>query len=244
MMKEGCGSGECRDCHTLSREEAASLLGGLVDNVARVEPAAVKGLWVADILKDGQSWPVYIDFSKRFLISGQVYKLSTREDLTDARVVSLNRIDPSRVPASGAIVVGNPSAKRKIVVFSDPDCPHCAHLHGELKEVAAKDPGTAFLVRIYARNGEAAAREKAVAIACDPSGRLLEEAYAGRPVPADRCKSEDAAKAVEETEKAVEALGLKGTPILVLPDGRVVRGYRDAETLSRYIAGEGAPGGK
>jgi thiol:disulfide interchange protein DsbC len=37
FQKDGCGSGNCLDCHSLNKEEAALLLKGKVDEVMNVK---------------------------------------------------------------------------------------------------------------------------------------------------------------------------------------------------------------
>lgn len=239
--KDGSGGRECRDCHRLTREEAANLLGGMVDNVLNVEESAVRGLWVVDVAKGGRKIPVYVDYSKDFVLGGQLIRLATKEDLTGARVAKLNevKVDVSGIPLEDALVLGSPAAKRRVVVFSDPDCGYCRKLHGELKTVAEKDPDVAFYVKLYSRNGNPASTEKARSVICAKSLALLDEAYGGKPLPAAACKS----TAPEETLKLAGALNIHGTPTLVLPDGRVMTGYRDANALMQLLKEESAKGG-
>jgi thiol:disulfide interchange protein DsbC len=236
--KDGCGVGECRDCHSLSREEAGKILGGMVDNVLNVEAGPVRGLWVVDIVKGGRKLPVYIDYSKNYLLSAQIIRLGTKEDITGARMAKLNEttVDVSLIPLEDALVVGNPAAKRRVVVFSDPDCHFCAKLHGELLTVAGKVPEVAFYIKLYSRNNSPASVEKAKSVLCAKSLALLEDAYAGKPLPPASCKT----GAPGETLKLAERLNIRGTPTMVLPDGRVVTGYRDANGLLQLLA-EGTP---
>ena len=42
---EGCSSGACTDCHSLTRDEAVKILGGNVDNVLSGWNSAGGGLW-------------------------------------------------------------------------------------------------------------------------------------------------------------------------------------------------------
>ncbi len=233
FMKEGCGGGACADCHSLTREEAAKILGVLVDNVVSVTESPIGGLWLLEVEKGGKRGPLYIDFSKDFLISGQVLQLSSMANVTGARTAALSRVDPSTVPLAGALVVGKRTAKEKVIVFSDPDCHFCAKLHPELKRLAAKDPNVAFYIKLYSRNGNPDSVRKATAVVCSKSEALLEEAYAGKEIPPAPAPCTDTS--VEETAKTAERLTIRGTPTLVLPDGRVVRGYRDAETLERML---------
>lgn len=240
FMKEGCASGECRDCHTLTREEAGRLLTGMVDNVLNVEESPVRGLWVVDIAKGGKKIPIYIDYSKKFVLSAQVLRLSTKEDITAERMRKLNEVkaDFSRIPLDDALVVGKPSARRKVVVFSDPDCHYCAKLHGELKTVTEKKPDVAFYVKLYSRNNNPAAMDKAKAIICAKSLALLESAYAGKPIPPAGCRTD----APGETLQLAGQLNIQGTPSLVLPDGRVMTGYRNADALMELLAETAASG--
>lgn len=238
---KGRGAADCGSCHTLSREEASTILRGWVDNVLSVEMSPVRGMWVVDIEKQGRKIPIYIDFSKSYLVSGQVIRLATKEDLIGARAMKLNEVnvDASRIPLEGALVLGKPSAKRKVVVFSDPDCHFCAKLHGEMRTVVEKNPQVAFYIKLYSRNNNAAAIEKAKSVICANSMARLEDAYARKPLPPPACTT----GAPEETFKLAESLNIRGTPTIVLPDGRLVTGYRNADALLKLIEeGSGAAG--
>jgi thiol:disulfide interchange protein DsbC len=245
FMKDGCASGECRDCHSLTREEAGKLLSGMVDNVLGVEESPVQGLWVVDIAKGGKKIPLYIDYSKKYVLSAQVLRIGTKADFTSERMKKLNEVkaDFSRIPLEDALVVGKFSAKRKVVVFSDPDCHYCARLHAEMKTVIEKEPEVAFYVKLYSRNNDPAVMEKAKSIICAKSLALLESAYAGKPLPPADCGTD----APGETLKLAGRLNIQGTPALVLPDGRVMTGYRNANALMELLAGpapSGTGGGK
>ncbi len=45
FREAGCGAGDCRDCHALSKKEAATLLQGKVSEVVDVKRSQVPGLW-------------------------------------------------------------------------------------------------------------------------------------------------------------------------------------------------------
>lgn len=235
FMKEGCGAGECRDCHTLTRDEAGKLLSGMVDKVLTVEESPVQGLWVVDIEMKGKKFPVYVDFSKNFVLSAQIVRISNKEDLTGARTAKLNevKVDVSQIPLDDALVMGKPSAKRRVIMFSDPDCHFCGKLHAEIRAVVEKDPDVVFYIKLYSRNNNPAVAEKARSVICSKSPALLEDAYAGKPIPPAICNT----RAPEETQKLADKLNIRGTPTLVLPDGRVATGYRDANALKQLIAG-------
>lgn len=236
---EGCGSGACTDCHSLTRDEAAKILGGNVDNVLSVGMSPVGGLWEVAIEKAGQRWPLYIDFSKKYVIAGQIIQMSTRKNLTGDRMMSMNRVDVSLVPIAGAIVVGNKDAKRRIVVFDDPNCPHCAKLHETAKGIVAKNPDVAFFVRPFPRNGDRPTYETALSIVCAGTAKALEDAFAGKPLPKGECGS----KAVDETIEAAKRFNIRSTPTMIFPDGRMVPGSLEADAIMSML-NEREDGGK
>ncbi|MBI5905093.1 MAG: DsbC family protein [Deltaproteobacteria bacterium] len=242
----GCGEGACTDCHSLNSEEAAKILGLRQEQILGVEMSPVKGLWEVDVERDGQKWPVYIDFSKDYIVSGQIFQVSSKLNLTGNRMLSMNRVDVAQIPLSGAIVVGKKDAKRRIIVFDDPNCPHCAKLHQTAKEIVAKHPDIAFYVKPFPRNGnDAQTYEKALSIVCAGTVQALEDAFAGKPLPKGECGS----KAVKETSQVADRLKIRSTPTMVFPDGRVVPGALDADMILTLLADDGgsakgaAPGG-
>ncbi|MCK4509868.1 MAG: DsbC family protein, partial [Desulfuromonadales bacterium] len=232
MSADGCGAGSCADCHSLTKQETVTLLGDMVDKVNRVEFAEIPGLWVAEVEKGQNKLPVYIDFSKQYLISGNVIRLNDKSNLTRERSARMNRVDVSTIPLQDALLLGKPSAKTKVIVFTDPECPYCKKLHKELKEVVKRDPEIAFLIKLFPLKMHPNAYEVSKSIVCNNSMELLEISFAGKPVPPATCDT----KAVDQTLALVGELGIRSTPTLVMPDGLVVPGYKKAEALLALIA--------
>lgn len=238
MQGQGCGGGECRDCHTLSREEATGLLSGFVDNVTSVTMGPVPGLYLLEVSRGGQRGPVYMDYSKKYVIAGQVVYLPTREDVTGSKTSGFVSVDTSKIPLDGALVIGNRKAAKKVIVFSDPDCHFCGKLHEAIKTVASKRKDIGFWIKLFSRTGNPATVEKVKSIVCTGSLALLEDAYTGKTLPAPACPT----AAAEETAKLAEELSIRGTPTFILPDGRMVRGYRDADMIMKLLDDrDGAP---
>ncbi|HEY5765233.1 MAG TPA: thioredoxin domain-containing protein, partial [Candidatus Deferrimicrobiaceae bacterium] len=118
--------------------------------------------------------------------------LATRDEETVRRLpVAIEGLD-APIPPAGALVVGKSTAKEKVIVFSDPDCPWCRKLHGEIRQVVKRDPGIAFFVRVYSRNSNPATVGKALSIVCgkEDSAKLLDDAFAGKPLPAANCTTD------------------------------------------------------
>ncbi|MGZ8441551.1 MAG: DsbC family protein [Candidatus Deferrimicrobiaceae bacterium] len=232
FQKEAGITKDCSECHKLSKEEAGKIRGKIVDNVVDVAPGPFPGVWEVDVVQNGRIYPLYLDYSLKFLFSGQFIRLSDMANLTSLRHQDLNRVDVASIPVQDAIRVGSKTAKKTVIVLSDPTCPYCVKLHGEIKKAAAKDPDVAFLVMPYPRNrNDKATYENCLAVACSKSEKALDDAFAGKKLPAADCKT----GAVDETIRLAERLKIEGTPTMILPDGRMISGYREAEALLALV---------
>jgi thiol:disulfide interchange protein DsbC len=75
------------------------------------------------------------------------------------------------------------------------------------------------------------AHEKSKSIVCEKSLSLLEDAFEKKPIPKPKCET----SAVDENIKLAQKLGMNSVPFVILPDGRIMRGYKDAKTLTNLI---------
>ena len=64
---------------------------------------------------------VYLDYSKKKIIIGNVIELQTKTNLTRESLDRINKVDLSQVPLENSLVMGDKDAKYKIVVFDDPE---------------------------------------------------------------------------------------------------------------------------
>ncbi len=228
FRNEGGITRDCAECHKLTKEEAGKKLGRIVDNVVGVAPGPFPGVWEVDIARDGKTYPIYLDYSLKYLFNGQFIRLGDMANLTGLRYQDLNRVDVASIPVQDAIRMGSPSAKKTVIVLSDPTCRFCRMLHGEIKKAVAKDADVAFLVMPYPREkNDKATYRKCLAVVCSKSEKLLDDAYAGKELPEAACKT----NAVDETIRLAERLKIEGTPTMILPGGRMISGSMEAEAL-------------
>lgn len=116
-------SHDCIKCHKLSVDEAQNIVQGGIpaSNVLEINPGHVKGVWEIVFEVRGQKGIVYIGFSKELLISGDIFDLKARRNLTGERLYVLNKVDISKIPLDEALLMGNANAPKKVIVFTDPD---------------------------------------------------------------------------------------------------------------------------
>jgi thiol:disulfide interchange protein DsbC len=228
FQKDAGAAKGCSECHKLTKEEAGKLLGKVVDNVVGIVPGPFPGIWEVDVSRDGKTYPIYLDYSLKYLFNGQLIRLGNMANLTGERYADLNRVDVDSIPLKDAIRIGSSSARKKVIVLSDPTCPHCVKLHGEIRKAAAKDADVAFFVMPYPRNrGDKGTYAKCQTVVCSKSEKILDDAFAGKELPPAGCKTD----AVDETMRLADRLKIQGTPTMILPDGRMIGGFMEAEAL-------------
>ena len=234
MSAQGCG-GECASCHKLTLQEANQLLKNKnIGTVKSVKPAPVRGLYELSIVQGGQTVTGYLDYGKKHLIGGQIFDLTTgRLAGAPPETKKVERINPSRLSSKDSLLMGNPRGKKKLFVFTDPECPFCAKLHGELKKLVAMEPNLAIYIKLYPLKMHPKAYDKARVILGAKSLALLERSLAGGALAAPGPK--DAKKPVDDTIRFAQSIGINSTPTLVLPDGRVLPGYQDVAALRQLL---------
>jgi thiol:disulfide interchange protein DsbC len=100
-----------------------------------------------------------------------------------------------------------------------------------MKKVIEKRKDIVFFIKMFPLPMHKGAYDEAKAIVCEKSLALLEDAFEKKPLPAPKCDT----KAVDDNIKLAEKLGIRGTPAIILPDGVVVPGYKDADSLIALI---------
>jgi thiol:disulfide interchange protein DsbC len=104
-----------------------------------------------------------------------------------------------------------------------------------MKKVVKEREDIAFYIKLFPVKSDPDSIVKSEAIVCAGSLKLLEDAFDGRHISEASCNT----TAVKENIELAEKLGITGTPTIVLPDGALLPGYKDAETLVRYIEAAG-----
>ena len=239
------GTGKCSDCHSLSLKEATTLLKG-VDKVLAVELSELPGFWTVDAEKAGQKFPIFVDFSKKYVLAGSIIRIATGEDLTQQRMAQLNKgkaaaapssaaakkVDIKSIPVDDAILLGRADARSKVIVFTDPECPYCKKVHSEMQEVVKADPNIAFLIKLMPLKSHPNSYGLSKAILCSTNPlSVLEAFFHGTAVAPSACPTTK----VDETLATARQLGITSTPTLVLPDGTILPGYKKAADLLKIL---------
>lgn len=173
---------------------------------------------------------IYTDEKMTFLIAeGRLVDPKTKKDITGERLEELTKIDFSSLPLEQAIKVVKGNGSRKLVVFSDVDCPYCKRL--ERNELANINNLTiyTFLYPLQQLHPDAPAKSKA--IWCAPNrvaawqdwimnDQLPKAVNNNCPVP------------LEKVGELAKKIGVTSTPTLIFADGKRMMGaqpYKEIE---------------
>lgn len=211
----------------LTNEEATHILKDYIKTEFRIlemKEAPLEGFWEV-VCGIGQDKVIlYVDKNLRFIISGQILDRQTKRNLTLDRLKDLRTVDPSTLPVENAIPMGE--GKRKLYVFTDPQCHFCFQLHEELKQI--KDLQVFFFLYPLAP----ASYEKAKSIWCS-KGRVkaLEETYQGRELKPPSCDT----TAINKNMEIGRRLFVDSTPTLLFQNGKIIEGYVLPDALEKLL---------
>lgn len=224
------GDKACTECHKLEKKDVEAIVKKVAPTgtITEIKMSPVKGVWQIDVdAGEGKKGSLYLDFSKKFLMA-QIIPVESIGKQPPAR-----KVDVSKIPLDDAIVLGTTTAKKKVIVFTDPDCPYCRQLHESMKQVVAKHTDVSFALIMNPLPMHKDSPKKVQTILCTKSVAILDAAFSGKavPEPAATCT----AAAVERSVALARSLEFNGTPTLVRDDGMVLSGYLPEDKLMDWI---------
>ncbi len=186
----------------------------------------------------------YVTADGRYLVSGDVIDLNTGERITERRRDQARLEQIGRLSGGGIEFAPPPeNIKRWIVVFTDVDCEYCRLLHKEVPELNRRGVGVRYL--FFSKYGAPSkAFDRAQQVWCDADRHdLLNADLLSGELPAKKPRSLCKNPVMDQYQAAVH-MGLRGTPIAVLPDGSLFSGYaRAAELIDEMDKREAAAAG-
>lgn len=195
-----------------------------VDSVVKTPYA---GLY--EVFMGGQI--IYTDEDMSFLIAeGHLVDPKTKRDITGERLEELTKIDFESLPLEKAIKVVKGNGSRKLVVFSDVDCPYCKRLErNELSNITDVTVYT-FLYPIDQLHPDAKNKSKSIWCAKDRvaawNNWILQDKLPGN---AETCETP-----IEVVGELAKKYGVVSTPTLVFENGkRLLGAYPHKEIEAR-----------
>jgi thiol:disulfide interchange protein DsbC len=233
-------SGEKKGCDTISQSEIQDVLKKINANNAKIlyiKKSPLTGICEVALDNGGQPNIFYIDIAKTHLFFGNLVEMKTMANLTAQSAMEIQnkkRIDTSKIPLTSALVLGDLKAEKKVIIFTDPDCPYCSNLHKIIKQISDKRKDITFYIKMYPLPFHKDAYWKSKSIVCNNSLQLLQDCFDKKEIAKTDCKTDE----VDDTIKLAKSFGIDGTPAIILPDGRLRMGALPEEELIKLIDGK------
>ena len=173
---------------------------------------------------------IYTDAKAKYLVIGAVYDSEAKVNLTEERQRKLNRVNVAQLPLDMAIKKVKGNGARTMYVFSDADCPFCARLEQELKNVDNVTIYT-FLYPIDSLHPDAARKSRV--IWCAPDRLQAWDAYYETGKLPDNAG--DCDNPVARTVELGARYKVNATPTIVFADGTVIAGALPAPRLETEL---------
>jgi thiol:disulfide interchange protein DsbC len=233
-------SGKKKGCDTISQPEIQDVLKKINASNAKVlyiKKSPLAGICEVAIDNGGQPTIFYFDIAETHLFFGNLVEMKTMTNLTAQSAMKIQdkkRIDTSKIPLTSALVLGDLKAEKKVIIFTDPDCPYCSNLHMVMKQIIDKRKDIAFYIKMYPLEFHKDAYWKSKSIVCNNSIQLLQDCFDKKEIAKTDCKTDE----VDNTLKLAKSLGITGTPAIILPDGRLRIGTMPEAELTKLIDGK------
>lgn len=173
---------------------------------------------------------LYSDKDAEYFFIGHVFDTKTDGDLTEARLRKITAVKFDALPFGDAIKIVKGNGKRKLAVFSDPDCPYCKKFEAELAHVSDV---TVYLFLYPIDSLHPGASDKARAVWCAPDRAKAWEELMTKGTPPKNAGNCD--NPVARLAEVGKKLGINGTPTLIFQDGRRVPGMIPAAQLEKLL---------
>jgi len=174
---------------------------------------------------------VYTDPAAAYVFVGSMYDTATKQNLTEARSRKLNRVAVDKLPYDLAFKRVKGDGSRKLVIFSDADCPFYHRLESEIKGLDNVTIYT-FLFPIDQLHPNAAQKSKQIWCSADKA-KAWDAFFASGKLPDNKG---DCGDPVARTQALGKSLKINATPTLVFADGTMIPGALPLPQIEKEMA--------
>lgn len=187
--------------------------------VTNIQPTEIKNLYSAQY----NNQVVYLDQAAEHFLIGSMLRLKDQKNLTKDLVIAQNSIDFNTLPLQDALKTVRGNGKRQLAIFSDPNCPYCKVLEGNLSEL--KD--VTIYTFMYPIKQQSIVPTQQVWCSANKEfawQNLIQKAI--QPTASATCNNP-----IERNIALGKKLGIQGTPAIIFANGFKVTGAHPAKDI-------------
>ena len=175
---------------------------------------------------------VYLSDDGRYMLRGDLVDLESGHNVTETARSHARAEIVGALGESNMIVFAPQTAKHTVTVFTDVDCGYCQRLHRQMADYNRL--GIEVRYTAFPRAGIGSGTyDRMVSVWCASDQQAaMTDAKAGRAVEAARCDNP-----VSAQYEAGRAIGVRGTPSIVLESGEMIPGYVEPQELLDRLNG-------
>jgi thiol:disulfide interchange protein DsbC len=209
----------------LSKEELAATLAGV--EASDIADSPLPGIYEIAV----GSNVAYVTADGRYVLEGDLYDLSTNENVTETRRARA-RVNVLAGVDTADMIIFSPESedvKHTVTIFTDIDCGYCRQFHSEIAKV--NELGIEVRYLFYPRTGpDTDSWFKADKVWCsgaEARNSALTLAKLGGQIPDETCDSSP----VNDHYELGHLVGVRGTPTMYSESGVHVGGYLPPDEL-------------
>lgn len=201
--------------------------------VDSVEKAKVPGFYK---VRTTSGALIYADETATFFFMGNLYELEGGEQLVNltAKDAAEQRVALVKSFNADEMIVFSPQkpleTKAIINVFTDVDCGYCQKLHQEVPQMNALGIEVRYMAFPRAGVGSKTYNKLVSAWCADDQQSAMTALKARQAIPEKTCDNP-----VAEQYALGKAVGVRGTPAIVLQDGTLIPGYKPADKMAEAL---------
>ena len=181
---------------------------------------------------------VYGNLHTNYIIVGHMFDVYSRTDITEyLQKSNTPKIDISSINISDALVSKAPTkVNKKLIVFSDPDCPYCRQLETQIYQQGInKKADIYYMLMPLAMHPNA--KDHSRNILCSKNGISVLKQYMidnNENPTVDISPDCNIDPILERTGSTARTLGINGTPAIVTGDGTMIMGAY-IQAINQYV---------
>ena len=180
---------------------------------------------------------IYVSDDGSYFLAGHLYQTTAGQpvNLTEQKMAKLNKEKLQGVEDE-MIVYPAKDEKYVVTVFTDTSCGYCRKLHNEM--AAYNDAGITIRYLAFPRGGERSRNfaEMSAIWGAKDMAKAMDQAKSGQFDPTGLPLRQDV---VRKHYQLGVAMGVNGTPAMVLEDGTLLPGYQPAGMLRKMLDSRG-----